>query len=129
MWKDTRHSGHGAAPEFKEAVKLFVSMHDQVAQRAKELCHVRKQKSELAEVILEYMVRHNIDGCVLGEESTQLVRKQTKRVEPLRKEHIMGELAKVLSRREQAEDVLESIFSNRAVRTKDSLHLTKRKAG
>lgn len=108
-------------PEFREAVKAFIDMHDQLAEAGKRLRDIRKKKKELSEVIVEYMRQHDIDGVNVRD--GKLVRKQTKRLEPLKKEHILGELTKAMGET-QAEDLLVNIFSKRAVTNHDTLRRT-----
>lgn len=108
-------------PEFKEAVKAYIDMHDQLTDANKRLRDVKKKKAELSEVIVEYMRKNDIDGVNVRD--GKLVRKQTKRLEPLKKEHILSELCKTMPET-QAEDVLVNIFSKRAVTNKDQLRRT-----
>ena len=109
-------------PEFREAVKAFIDMHDQLADAGKRLRDIRKKKRELSEVIVEYMRKNDIDGVNVRD--GKLVRKQTKRLEPLKKEHILAELAKSMGQA-QAEDALVNMFSKRAVTNKDMLRRTR----
>lgn len=112
-------------PEFKDAVKAYIDMHDQLADANKRLGEIRKKKKELAEVIVQYMKRNEIDG--INVKDGKLVRKEVKRVEPLKKEHILGELAKTVGEA-QAEDILLNIYSKRAVNNSDSLRRTKKRS-
>lgn len=110
--------------DFKAAVKAYIDMHDQLAAAGKELREIRKKKAELADVIVAYMKKNDIDECALTD--GKLVRKQSRRLEPLKKEHIMSELAKVVGE-PRAEDVLVSIYSHRGVHDKDVLQRTKKR--
>lgn len=112
-------------PEFKEAVKSFISMHDRLTEASKELRETRKKKAELAEVIVEYMAKHEIDG--INVRDGKLVRKQSKRLEPLKKEHILEELKKAVGET-KADDILVNIFGNRTVTNKDTLRRTRKKS-
>ena len=129
-------------PEFREAVKAYIDMHDQLAEAGKRLRDIRKKKKELSEVITEYMRKNEIDG--INVRDGKLLRKQTKRLEPLKKEHIMEELARAVGtpRAEhimeelsktlgeaKAEDALVNIFSKRAVTNKDTLRRTRTRDG
>ena len=113
-----------AAEDFKAAVKAYIDIHDKLAQAAKELRDVRKKKAELADVIVQYMKANDIDECAL--QDGKLVRKATQRLEPLKKEHILAELTKVVGD-EQAEAALLGMYSNRAVSSKDVLRRTKKR--
>lgn len=115
-------------PEFKAAVKSYVDLHDQLQTTAKQQRDLRKQKNELSDVILRYMQKNDIDGCKLSD-GGKLVRKQSRRMEALKKEHIMDELKKVVQDQSQCENVLVNIFSKRVVDTKDSLKRTRTRGG
>ena len=116
-----------ATPEddFKAAVKAYIDMHDKLAQAGRELREVRKKKTELADVIVQYMKRNDIDECAL--QDGKLVRKQAKRLEPLKKEHILAELSKAVGE-PQAENLLVNMYSQRAVSDKDVLRRTKKRS-
>lgn len=115
---------HEVDPEFRDAVKAYIDMHDQIAEAGKRLRDIRKKKRELSEVIVEYMRKNDIDG--INVKDGKLVRKQSKRLEPLKKEHILGELSKAVGEA-KAEDMLVNIFSLRAVTNKDTLRRTRQR--
>lgn len=115
-----------AEDDFKGAVKAYIDIHDQLANASKELRGIRKKKAELADVIVQYMRTNDIDECAL--QDGKLIRKQTKRLEPLKKEHILAELAKAVGE-PKAEDLLVNIYSNRAVNDKDVLQRTRKRSG
>ncbi len=108
---------------FKEAVKEYIRVHDELIEAGKQLKDVRKKKTELAEVILEFMKKNNIDECATSDNG-RLVRRESKRVESLKQDHILGELRAVVGDN-RAEQILDSIVKKREVTIKDSL--TRRK--
>lgn len=112
-------------PEFRDAVKAYIDMHDQLTEAGKQLRDIRKKKKELSEVIVEYMRKNEIDGINVGD--GKLLRKQSKRLEPLKKEHIMEELTKEVGD-SKAENILVNIFSKRAVTNTDTLRRTKKRS-
>lgn len=112
-------------PEFRDAVKSYIDMYDQLSEAGKALRDIRKKKNELAEVIVEYMRKNDIDGINIGD--GKLLRKQSKRLEPLKKEHIMEELTKEVGD-SKAENILLNIFSKRNVTNKDTLRRTKKRS-
>lgn len=116
-----------ASEDFKTAVKAFIAMHDQLAEAGKALREVRRKKKELSEVIVAYMRENDITTCDLKDGSGALVRKQSRRMEAIKKEHILEELKQVVGDA-RADDMLVSIFAKRAVAEKDTLTRTKRKA-
>ena len=111
-----------AERDFKEAVKAYIDIHDQLAAASKELRDVRKKKAELADVILRFMKANDIGECTL--QDGKLVRRESKRLEPLKKEHILGELSKTVGESE-AESILLGIFNKRTVNSKDTLSRTR----
>lgn len=114
----------GAETDFKDAVKAYIDMHDQLAEAGKRLKEIRKKKAELADVIVQYMKANEIDECAL--QDGKLIRRQSKRLEPLKKEHILQELTKAVGD-SQAENILVNIFSTRNVTNKDTLTRTKKR--
>lgn len=109
--------------DFKAAVKAYIDMHDRLAAASKELRDVRKKKTELQAVIVAYMKRNEIDECML--QDGKLVRKSSKRLEPLKKEHIVETLRAQVG--DRADDVLLDIFSRRGVSERDTLRRTKKR--
>lgn len=111
-------------PEFRDAVRAYIDMHDQITEANKSLREVRKKKKELSEVIVEYMRKNDIDG--INVRDGKLLRKQSKRLEPLKKEYILEELAKNVGEA-KAEDIMVGIFSRRAVTNSDTLRRTRKR--
>lgn len=118
-------SGAPVDPEFRDAVKAYIDMYDQLAEAGKQLRDIRKKKTELAGVIVEYMRKNEIDGINVGD--GKLLRKQSKRLEPIKKEHIMEELTREVGDT-KAENILVNIFSKRNVTNKDTLRRTKKRS-
>jgi hypothetical protein len=116
-----------AKEAFIGVVKAYVDLHDQLAQRTKELGEVRKKKKELGVEILEYMRANKLDECNIRG-CGKLERRQTKRLEPLKKEHILQELSGLLGE-PRAADVVVSIFGRRAVAETDSLRRVRKPGG
>lgn len=115
----------GAEGDFRDAVKAYIDMHDQLLEAGKQLRGIRKKKAELADVIVQYMKKNDIEECMLKD--GKLIRKQAKRLEALKKEHIMEELTKAVGDA-RAEDIMVNIFSKRAVAEKDTLRRTHKRS-
>lgn len=79
---------------FRQLVSEFAEAHARTAAAAKALRDQRKRTKEMQAAILAYMQAHGIDECALGD--SRLVRKHTKKTEGLKREHIEGELRRVL---------------------------------
>lgn len=111
--------------EFREAVKVYIELHDEIQKTMKELREVKKRKEALGNTILECMREMDIDVCQLAD-GGRLVRKQTKKVESLKKGHILKELASALGDEVRAETVVNNIFSQRTVAVSETLSRTLR---
>lgn len=86
---------------------------------------LRKQKEALSNTILGFMKSNEIDECALND--GKLIRKTTKRVETLKKDHIMEALKKSLGE-DESEKCLVEMYSSRAVEEVDSLRRTKKRS-
>jgi hypothetical protein len=109
---------------FKEAVMEYIDAHDQLAQAQGQLKDVRKKKAELASVILEFMRKNDVDECAMGDNG-KLVRRESKRTEGLKNDHVVTELRRELGE-SRAEELLKTINAKREVIVKESL--SRRKA-
>jgi hypothetical protein len=109
--------------EFREAVKVYIGLHDEIQKTMKELRDVKKRKEDLGATILDCMREMDIDVCQLPD-GGRLVRKQTKKVESLKKNHILKEIASALGDEVRAEAVVNNIFSQRAVAVSETLSRT-----
>ena len=115
------------AGDFKSCVKTYVELHDEIAASSKHLSELRKKKDAMGQLIVEFMKQRSIDECELPDNGGKLVRKESKRTEALKKEHIINELMQLVGHDStRAHSCLENIFNKRAVETKDVLTRTKR---
>jgi hypothetical protein len=80
--------------DFKTLVADFAVVHSQLGHVMGQARDLRKTCKEMQVRILAYMQEHNIDECALAD--SRLVRKHTKKTEGLKKEHIEGELKKLV---------------------------------
>ena len=108
--------------QFKNAVKAFIELHDELQASAKQLRAIRKRKTELSQTIINFMKENDIDECALAD--GKLIRKTSKRVEGLKKDNIMDVLKEKLGSADAAEALLVEIYSQRGVVEKDSLQRT-----
>lgn len=108
-----------AVDVFRETVLEFVNVSDQIDQVMKQLKDVRRKKTELGATILEWMRKNGYNECEMGDNG-KLVRRECKRTEGLKTDHIMAELRRELGEN-RAEDVLKTINSRREVILKESL--------
>lgn len=106
---------------FKNAVKEYVQLHDQIIEASRSMKDIKKRKEALGDAVLEYMRTKDIDELQMVD--GKLMRKQSKKTESLKKEHIINELKRVDP--STAENIFINICSQRQVETKDSLKRTK----
>lgn len=115
------------AEEFRNCVKTYVELHDEIAASSKHLSELRKKKDAIGNLIVEFMKHRGIDECELQDNGGKLVRRESKRTEALKKEHILHEIMTLTGQDSvRAQTCLENIMSKRAVETKDTLTRTRR---
>lgn len=108
--------------DFKDAVTAYVELNDEIARAGKQMRELRKQKDLIGIKILAWMKTNAVDEVQL--ETGKLARRVSKRTEPMKKEHILSELTKVLGDESRAESSLQNIISMRAVVEKETLSRT-----
>ncbi len=114
-----------ASEQFKNAVKAYIEIHDELQASAKQLREIRKRKTALSETIINFMRDNDIDECALSD--GKLIRKTSKRVEGLKKDNMMDVLKEKLGSVDAAEALLVEIYSQRGVVEKDCLRRTHRR--
>jgi hypothetical protein len=92
---------------FKEAVKTYVALHDELQLGSKRLADLRKKRKELMDAILEFMRVKGIDEFQIAD--GKLMRKASKRTEGLKKEHVAHSLKTVL---QCGDDKIEACLSH-----------------
>lgn len=121
-------SSDDAAPtatDFKEAVRAYIELHDEITASSKQLRELKHQKDAIGDVILRWMRSNSVDECELPD--GKLVRKTSKRTQSLKKEFVFEELKKLTGDEAKAEASLMNIFSMRAVVEKEVLSRTTRR--
>lgn len=113
------------ADDFRNCVKKYVDLHDELTTASKHLSELRKQKDAIGQLIVDFMKHKQIDECEL-QNGGKLVRRESRRTEALKKEHILQELVALTGNETNAERCLETIYSKRGVEVKDTLTRTKR---
>lgn len=107
---------------FKDAVALYVSLHDELTRSAKELKALRSQKVELGDEILAFMREQEIDSFQMGD--GKLRRHTCKRAESVKKEHFLESLKDVCPDEATCEQVYQNTMAKRRVELKDVLKRT-----
>lgn len=107
---------------FKTNVRKYLSLHDEISTRSKELSLLRKTKQELRDYIMHYMKNNNVEQCV--SEDGKLYIAHTKSTQPVNKDYIFSVLSTTLGN-EPAERLVETLWQNRDVVVKETLRRTK----
>lgn len=115
------------ADEFRNCVKTYVELHDEIASSTKHLSELRKRKEAIGQLIVEFMAHRGIDECELQDNGGKLVRRESKRTETLKHDHIISELLSLVANDSaRAQACLDSMLSKRQVEVKSTLTRTKR---
>jgi hypothetical protein len=111
--------GNAMDPEqFQALVLEYGAVHSRAKALAATAKELRTRKKELEDAILEYMQDHDLAECAW--DHGRLVRKQKEHKESLKKEHIVGELSKLVSV-EAIEDAIANMHNRRVTDVKDVL--------
>jgi len=97
---------------FKDAVKTYIELHDEIQKASKDLSLLRKQKDTISEQIIDFMKRYDIDEFQVPD--GKLMRKESKRQETLKKEYILGCLTSSLGE-EKAQAIFKTMNEQRSV--------------
>lgn len=109
--------------DFKTLVTDFSAAHEQQAAATATLKELRKRTREMQGNILEYMRAHDIDECEWT--GGRLVRKRTKKTEGLKKEHIEGELRKLVADGAGVEQAVTAMYNRRLTDVHETLAIVK----
>lgn len=107
---------------FKDAVKTFVALHDELMEQQKGFRELRKKKDELAKGILDFMKSNGIDEFQVGD--GKLMRKASKRTSGINREKILNTLKTTLDEA-RAQACLTQIYSSREVTESETLRRTR----
>lgn len=109
--------------DFKDAVRTYVELHDELLKSQKTLKDMRNKKNELGSAILEFMRRNKIDEFQVGD--GKLERKNSKRTEGLKKEYIINSLKAALGSEDKVEAVFTQMNAHRNTIEAESLKRTR----
>jgi hypothetical protein len=108
---------------FKDAVRTYIELYDELVKSQKELKDLRKKKDELGSNILKFMRDHKIDEFQVGD--GKLMRKNTKKTEALKKEYIIQSLKAALGSEDKVDAVFAQMNAHRNVAEAESLRRTR----
>ena len=107
--------------QFKATIVEYCTLTDELAIAQKALRGLKKRKTELGASILSFMTSNSIDVCELPSGGGKLERRENKRLETLKKDHVNAELASRAVPPAQCEQILTSIDAAREVVVKTTL--------
>lgn len=108
--------------QFKEAVKEWVSLYDELSELRRDLSLKNKRYKNLSTFIIDYMKHNDKEVCSLG--SSGIVHmKSSKRKESINKNNVQEILFKKLQDLSLTDELTRSIFDER--NTKESFRLTR----
>lgn len=107
---------------FKDAVRSYVELHDEILKCQKGMRDLRKKKKELSDSIIEFMQHNHIDEFQIPDGKLQ--RRQSTRKESMKSEYIINTLKSTLGD-EKAQEMLDSINAHRNVIQTHSLRRTR----
>ena len=95
---------------FRECVKDYVDITNQIAEASKSIKAVRQKKDELGTIIQEFMSKNNYEVAASGD--VQLILKQSTKVPGLKEETVMNALREMYGG-EDAAKVWKKIMESR----------------
>lgn len=104
---------------FRECVREFVDINEQISEALRSIKSVRQKKNELGEIIQEFMKKNNYEVAASGD--VQLILKQSTKTPGL-KENIIMDALKDMYGPADADKVWKKIMENRE---KDAVTLDK----
>lgn len=118
-------SGPGPLSEatFKDAVRTYIEIYDELTKSSKTLREMKKKKDELGASILAFMRHNKIDEFQVGD--GKLMRKNSKRTEALKKEYIINSLKAALGDESKVDAMLLQMNSHRNITESESLRRTR----
>lgn len=111
---------------FKDAVRSYIELHDELTASTKQMREFRRKKEELGAAILQFMKDNKIDEFQVADGA--LKRRNAKRTENLKKEYILDSLKAALGNEEKVQAVFTQMNSHRNITQCESLCRTRQKS-
>lgn len=108
--------------KFKKEIKSYVSYDDKIKKYNAELKKLRQDKSKLEQYIMKFMDKNQMNNTVInltGGGKLQLG--QSKRTESLSKQYILQKLTAYFGSEDDAEKIVDYLYSNRVVTMTNSI--------
>jgi hypothetical protein len=113
---------------FQQLVSEYSALSAKLRELSAASKEVRVRLKDMQGPILQHMADHDIATVPL-EDGTSIVRKQVRKTEGLKKEHIQGELRKVMGGEGGAVDeTVANMFNRRATEVHETLAVVRRDA-
>ena len=101
---------------FKEKVKEWLSLDDDIKTLNSHIKERKKRKNDLTPEILDFMNKHKIED--MNSEGHKLKYAESKVKKPINKDYIQKQLTNFLKNTKQADDATEFLLNNRETTTK-----------
>ena len=111
--------------EFKNNVKTFVKLDEEIKKLQKKINKYKKKKNELIPSILDYMEKKDLDDIKINGEF-KLKIKQTNQYSTISKSYLQKILIKNLEEPEVANQIIELIYNNRTKKINSNLEIVKK---
>lgn len=108
---------------FKDAVRTYIELYDELMASQKTLKVLRQKKDELGKAILEFMKHNKIDEFQVPD--GKLCRRASRKTESLKKEYIINSLKAALGDEQKVDALMLQMNSHRNVVEGESLRRTR----
>jgi hypothetical protein len=108
---------------FKDAVRTYIELYDEIMKVSKEVREMRRKSTELSQAILQFMSKNKIDEFQLSD--GKLCRRTSKRTQSLHKDHIIDTLKCALGSQEKVDKIITEMNANRKVIESECLRRTR----
>jgi phosphopantothenate synthetase len=105
---------------FKQSVREYVNISDQITRASKELAVVKRKKNELGDLILEFMQENKYDA--VSADNATILKKSSTRKAGLKEEAILSAAKEFLGEHE-VEKFMQKLDSTRETVTKEKINV------
>jgi len=105
---------------FKQSVREYVNISDQIARASKELAVVKRKKNELGDLILEFMQENKYDA--VSADNATILKKSSTRKAGLKEVAILSAAKEFLGEHE-VEKFMQKLDSTRETVTKEKINV------
>lgn len=108
--------------KFKKKIKIYVSYDDKIKKYNTELKKLREKKYKLEQSIIKFMNNNQMNNTIINlTDGGKLQLSESKKTESLSKNYILQKLTTYFSSEEDAQKIVDYLYSNRVVMIKNSI--------